>query len=302
MQLKKQQLIVTLLPVLLLTACSKMEFAPADGTLASQPADDDHNRQDTGQNPETPVVPPPVVPPPHEPVCRVDEVIVQKPTKVLFVIDQSGSNLNGPFGHPGEATDPLKSFRSGVMSQFYSAHGSKQHLSWGAVTFNGTAAQALIHSGNPQHGTFSNNPLDMGRALVNFQRTPDVGNTPYRAALSLVHRMIEDDIAMSLEPSHYLIAFITDGNPTDYCSGGVTEVLCPGRVLEAQIDADVKKIHDLAPRFVQFSSIYYGPPDRDAARRLARMAAVGAGEFVDTNTSLSLNLDDVLRIPQPVCE
>lgn len=303
MQPFKQRLIVILLPALLLTGCSQMEFAPVDDLASSAPTDDGQNRQETDQNPQDPPQPPPVVvPPPHDPVCRVDEVVVQKPTKVLFVIDQSGSNVNGPFGHPGEATDPLKSFRSGVISQFYAAHGAKSHLSWGTVTFNGTSAQALIHVGDAQQGMFSNNPLDMGRALATFQRTPDVGNTPYRAALALVRRMIEDDIAMSLEPSHYLIAFITDGNPTDYCAGGPLEVFCPGRVLETEIDADVKRIRDLAPRFVQFSSIYYGPPDREAARRLSRMAGIGGGEFVDTNTSLSLNLDDVLRIPQPICE
>jgi hypothetical protein len=239
---------------------------------------------------------------PGEVNCEPGKIEVVVPTKVVFVVDQSGSNLNGPYGFPGMATDPSKSFRYGVMSEFFQEHGGKQHLGWGFVTFNGTQAQGLINDGNDQTPRFTSQPEEMVEAFADFAGATDVGNTPYRAALTMVRGMIQRDLATALPNTQYLVAFITDGHPTDYCPGGVAETYCPGAVLESQLDADVQSLVGVASTRVKFSTIYYGLPDTEAAQRLARMASMGGGQFVDTNSASEIKMNDVLSVPRPICQ
>lgn len=234
--------------------------------------------------------------------CQPGQVVVVRPSKVVFVVDQSGSNINGPYGFPGMATDPDKSFRYGVMSEFFQEHGAKQHVSWGFVTFNASSAQGLIHSGNPQQPHFTNNPTSMIGAFADFATATDVGVTPYKAALDMVRGMIERDMQTALPGTQYLVAFITDGHPTDYCPGGPNEVECPGRILDDLLDADVRTLVNVANERIQFSTVYYGLPNTDAAQRLARMASMGGGQFVDTNTSSEIRLNDVLEVTRPICQ
>lgn len=227
------------------------------------------------------------------PTCQPGTTTTTKPTKFLFVVDQSGSNLTGPYEHPGVATDPQKVFRFGVINDFFMKQGNKAYVNWGFITFHTTTAQGLI--GSVDHPIFSDKKA-MAVALQTFLATPDAGDTPYKAALQMAHDMIQQDMASSVVPFQYWIAILTDGYPTDYCSDP-TQVSCPGGVLENQIDSDVQNIINLSPQSVQMSAVYYGLPDATAASRLQRMARVGGGQFVDTNVTKVITLDDVIKVP-----
>jgi hypothetical protein len=141
----------------------------------------------------------------------------------------------------------------------------------------------------------------MVAALAAFQASRDVGLTPYRKAIETVRDMIRSDLVNGDPDTHYLIAFLTDGFPTDYCEGGPGETLCPGRVREAELDSHLAEIRRLSPSTIQFSTVYYGIPDQEATARLSRMARLNGGEFVDTNLTTRVRIDDILKVPQNVC-
>ncbi len=230
--------------------------------------------------------------------CETNLVDKPLPTNILFMVDQSGSNLNGPFEKPGMGTDPKKLLRFGIMNSFIAQHGSKKHLNWNIISFAGDKAKSLV---SDISNSFTNTLSFIIRALDLFMSSKDVGNTPYKAALLEAKRLIEKDKKDSEEMTT-LIAFITDGYPTDYCPGGTGELFCPGKVLENQIDTDVRAILDASAGKVQFSTVYYGPRDLEASQRLARMAQVGGGQFIDLNDSSDIDLNDVIQVPEKVCQ
>jgi hypothetical protein len=214
------------------------------------------------------------------------------PVKFLFIVDESGSNVSGPYEHPNEPTDPQKTFRYGVINDFFQKHGSQQNISWGFIGFNDTSAHAFINSGDDQHPIFSNASA-MSSALQVFLNTPDSGSTPYRAALQMAHDLIQQDLASSAIAFQYRIAFLTDGYPTDYCSDQSKSCNVPiGKIV-----ADVQNVISLSQKSIQLSTVYYGLPDPDAAARLQAMAQTGGGQFVDTNVTKVINLDDVINVP-----
>lgn len=225
-------------------------------------------------------------------ICQPGQVTVTKPTKFILVVDQSGSNVNGPYEHPGQATDPAKVLRYGAIAEFFLLHGSKSHVSWSFVTFNGTIAHALTNSGSDQSPVFTNF-TGMSAALEEFHNKQDVGPTPYLPALQMVRNLIAQDLQVGGgSESQYRIAFLTDGYPTD---------LPVGQALENAIDVGVSSIVSLAPSAIQFSTVYYGLPDATASPRLQRMATLGQGEFLDVSSTRSLHLGDLIEVPKPSC-
>jgi hypothetical protein len=245
------------------------------------------------------IVPPQqqVVPNP-EPQCQVNMIDKPKPTNILFIVDQSGSNVTGQYDNHGNGTDPKKTFRFGIMNRFLSEHGSKSHLSWNLVSFADKAAKSLVKdSGKP----FTNGLAFIIQALDLFFKSKDGGYTPYRAALKMAQDLIAKNENIAKEQNTTLIAFITDGYPTDYCSGGSSVTNCPGQILENEIDRDVRSILSASAGEVKFSTIYYGPPDFPSSERLRRMAQVGGGQFLDLNESSNINLNDVIKVPEKTC-
>ncbi|MES3037576.1 MAG: vWA domain-containing protein [Bdellovibrionota bacterium] len=230
-------------------------------------------------------------------VCQPGQVKVTRPSRVLFIVDQSGSNLNGPFENPAKGTDPQKTFRTTVMNDFVSTNKDKAHVSWGLTVFNGSSAQSLV-SADSKEVPFSN-VADFGSALDLFKARKDSGDTPYKAALKKALQYVATDLISAPKNTAYLIAFITDGFPTDYCPGFSNN--CPGQVEEHLIDADVRKISKLNKN-VKFSTVYYGEPNGEATARLQRMADAGNGQFVDSNVSSKIDLNDIIEIEQEVCQ
>jgi hypothetical protein len=265
----KNALKIWLLPALLVvgTGCGqKIKFAGGESPLSQSSAD---------------------------PICRSDEVTVAKPTKFILVVDQSGSNVNGPYEHPGLASDPQKALRYGAISEFHALHGAKAHMEWSFIAFQGVTAHALTNNGDLQTPVFVNGG-GMATALEAFRTSTDEGNTPYLAALQMVRNLIANDLGgNNPADTQYRIVFLTDGYPTESVTG---------QQLEDAIDQAVKDIVDLAPAAIQLSTIYYGLPDPTASTRLARMASQGQGEFLDSVNSNGLHLGDVIQVPKTTCE
>ncbi|MGE0634340.1 MAG: hypothetical protein AB7O96_18135 [Pseudobdellovibrionaceae bacterium] len=237
--------------------------------------------------------------------CEPGQVEVVVPTKILFVVDQSGSNATGT-GSNTPPTDLEKAFRLKVIQDFHTQHAGKDHLSWGFITFNSysgvSTINALINTGDSITPSFSRDPASVTTALESFKGIADTGRTPYKAALQSVETLIAADMAASTVESEYLIAFITDGVPSDYCPNSPSQWLCPGSIQDPALDADIQRLVDLAPSRIQFGTVYYGPADTGASGRLARMAQMGGGQFVDANTTSSIQLNDVITVPKPICQ
>lgn len=224
--------------------------------------------------------------------CVPGTTAVTKPTKFLFLVDQSGSNLNGPFEHPGMATDAAKSFRYGAINEFFGKYSNNQTMKWGFVSFQGSLAVSRIGGG------FSDKTA-MSSALSAFLSSTDVDATPYRAALRAARDMIQADIIASGSVQYlYRIAFLTDGYPTDYCNDPMN-TYCPSEVNDSAVVADINALTALSPD-IQLSTVYYGLPDLSATARLANMASVGKGQFVDASVLRDIHLDNVIEVPK-VC-
>ena len=231
------------------------------------------------------------------PTCEINMIDKPKPTNILFIVDQSGSNLIGN-NSSKVGTDPKKTFRFGIINRFLAQHGNKSHLSWNLITFAKDNSKSLVKdSGKP----FTNGLAFILQALDLFFKSKDEGNTPYRAALATAQSLIAKNESMAKEQNTTLIAFITDGHPTDYCPGGSSSSNCPGKVLEAEIDRDVNAIIHASKGDVKFSTIYYGPPDLESTSRLERMAEIGNGQYVDLNSGSNIDLNDVIQVPEKTC-
>ena len=268
--ISKFKIVLTVMAVVFLSACQKSTFT-GDPSLNEQIA--------------------------KEPTCEINMIDKPKPTNILFIVDQSGSNMIGN-GGSGTGTDPKKTFRFGILNRFLSEHGGKNHLSWNLVSFADKSAKSLVKdSGKP----FTNGLAFIIQALDLFFRAEDKGNTPYRAALTMAKNLISKNESTAKEQNTTLIAFITDGYPTDYCSGGSSVTSCPGKVLENDIDRDVASIVEASSGEVKFSTIYYGPPDLSSTSRLQRMARVGNGQYLDLNESSNIDLNDVIQVPEKNC-
>lgn len=276
--------VVSLLLAFSSLRCSDVQFQPGETVSA--------------QTTPTPDV---VVPPDDVIVCETGRELVAVPTKIILLLDQSGSNVNGPYGFPGQATDPQKSFRLRVVEDFFESHYEKSHVNWALITFQEEAATARSRSSVSQEAAFADSADSFRLAIDEFRGSADRGPTPYQAALRAAEQLIAQDIATSSEETQYKIAFITDGFPTDYCPGGATEVECPGMIRDDLLDQDLSRLVSVASSRIEFSAIYYGLVDPEASERLARMAGLGSGQFVDANLNQNIQLNDLIQVDRRIC-
>jgi len=276
--------VVAIGAVMLIGCDQKTTFSGTPQSLSSVQTDP----ADPGAPAPAPVDPPP----PRPPICEVGERPVAKPTKVIFVVDQSDSNVTGPAEHDGHATDKHKGLRYAAMSELLSQHGGKNHLEWSLITFQMYSATAITNvDGDTAKPKFVSGDK-MGKALSEFMSIPDGGATPYLEAIKMVHTLIRKDLKAGGEPSAYRVAFLTDGYPTD--SSDVTR-------LNRKIFEALDGLMALAPDAIQFNTVYYGFPDEAASDRLKKMAKIGNGGFVDASNSQDIHLNDVIKVPTTNC-
>jgi len=247
------------------------------------------------------------VPPPASGGCKLENV--NRPVKVMFVVDTSGSNVS-PTMDDGTvactlttgcapATDPMKTFRSGSITTFFNEYQAKTNFSWGFEVFQGETAQSYITSGS--NASFGNG-TSMQSAITDFNAESDADATPYLAALDNVQAAISTDPDLnSATPALplYFIVFMSDGYPTDALSSDD-----PVTVDINALDSAISSIVALAPGRVTLSSVYYGTiNDPNAAATLENMASIGKGQFVnvDTGSTSSIVIDDLITVPVGDC-
>lgn len=207
-------------------------------------------------------------------ICAIAPSTFDNYTKVLFVVDKSGSNAT---------TDP-NSYRVSTITGFFQKYATNTMVKWGVVVFNGTDSQAYINNGSPQQPTFSSDVTEVQAAVTRIGTEGDNGATPCRSALSMARAAITYDMTVKPnEISSYVIVFLSDGTPTDYGTPTIDD---------SAIDTDVQNLKTAGR--VSLSTVYYGPVDAAASGRLYRMAALGGGKFLDTNIDGKIPIDSLI--------
>ena len=226
-------------------------------------------------------------------------------TKIIFVVDTSGSNVV-PTMQQGTVqcdptqnactppTDPTKSFRGGAIQNFFTKYQAKTNFQWGFLTFAGTQAKSLIGAGAAPYITGSIPSFQT--AIQSFLATTDFNATPYKAALQLTQQAIQSDpdLNTSLNPQYFVI-LLTDGFPTDYTTNGVFN--------SSALHSDLSSLLAVAPGRVKLSAVNYGQvDDPNAVALLQSMAQLGAGQFARAaDTSTAIQIDDLIPGTQATC-
>lgn len=205
-------------------------------------------------------------------ICAIEPTTQASYTKILFIVDKSGSNVN-----PG--TDPTGMYRVGTISAFYDIHKLNQFTKWGLISFQGAGATAEIKDASGLVGGFSND-ISVITTAVQSLAANNSGGTPYQAAIGSASSTITNDVAQNPnERSKYVVVFISDGEPSPAVTDPVLEL-------------DVTNLIALGD--VTFHTVYYGPANAAASARLLRMANWGRGKFLDTNVSGRIPLDSLI--------
>lgn len=206
-------------------------------------------------------------------ICAGTPSTYENYTKVMFVVDKSGSN----------STTDTNKYRVNTISSFYQKHQENAFVQWGLVVFNGNTSEAYINSGSPQQPTFSADVGTVTTAITKIGTAADAGATPYKSALAMARSGINYDLTMNPgQASTYVVVFLSDGQPTDY--GAPAD--------ETAIMSDVDSLVKMGR--VTLSTVYYGPADAVASGRLSKMAQAGAGRFLDTNIDGRIPIDHLI--------
>lgn len=204
--------------------------------------------------------------------------------RILFVIDQSGSNKN---------TDPTKKWREQALRSILNKYKYNSKFAFGFITFSVESARSLVyHNDRP---AFTKSSQDIEDALGQFLDSTDEGGTPYKSALSLSKQMISyDKTANNGDAFKYSVVLISDGQPSDY-----------SRVSE--LTADAKAILAISADHIVLNSVFYydsnivGSNAGDFTKYLAEFANLGSGKFVVANTNQSLDMNNLISMTSLVC-
>lgn len=217
--------------------------------------------------------------------CQPQLNALTVPAKILFVVDESGSN----FGEGGEdPTDPKKIFRSTSMQKFFNDYRTNPQFSWGLIGFSESSARPIIAANKT--AVFSSDPVKVQAGLDAFATRKDGGYTPYKAALQAIQTLITKDLANDAS-AKYMIIFLSDGMPTDVKTVGE---------LKGAVEAAVGTSGRVA-----LTTVYYGNTSKEAANVMNSMAVWGKGQFIDTNIypqGRDLNLSQVVYVPGVTCQ
>lgn len=215
--------------------------------------------------------------------CHDELNKIKTPVKLMFVIDISGSNV-----HNG-ASDPNKEVRGDSIQEFFDQYKQHSNFSWGMSVFNYNSAHTLI--GNNAHPLFTNSTNTMQNAIDYFFTLDDEGGTPYRPAISMAKKAIQQDSTYTSD-TKYVVVFLSDGYPDPY-------------VNDSTLESDISGLINVYPNQITFNTIYYGDLDQGTAERLEMMAEVGNGQFLDTNenpTGKYFEISHIINVPGVKCE
>lgn len=207
--------------------------------------------------------------------CTPDPASQSTETRILFVIDKSGSN---------DTTDPAGERRYGAINNFFSKYDENDKIKWGLIEFQNDLASSAFE--NP----YFRAAAEFAPAISSSQAKDDSGSTPYRAAIAQISDAIQDELlgSSSSIKFNFEIVFLSDGMPTDYGQP----------VDEAKVVSDVQKLVELSVGNVHLSTVYYNlssTADSSSANRLNNMAVKGFGQYQDASAGQELNFDELIK-------
>jgi hypothetical protein len=222
------------------------------------------------------------VPPPKE---------IGKYSKILFIIDVSGSNVSGNNGDP---SDPQKARRLGAMETFFNLNRQDPFIEWGLSIFGGDVPGASRHLVQKQEPGFDKTrnfgkPEDFNQALNIFRNNADNNGTPYEAALNVAKNALETELDWAKfkneDISSFHFVFISDGRPAPF-----------GPDVDRSIYQLVQTMVKMSEGRLKLSTVYYNVtgPDPDAIYRLEEMARLGNGRFQDASRGEAINIQDLI--------
>ena len=221
--------------------------------------------------------------------CIGEPLEVKPVTKVLFIVDKSYSNqlVILPDGGTLPGTDVGGVLRGGNIDRLVQSHADESWFRYGLVAF--LDYEAISYVKDPQTGQngFSPEPQDMYNATQRLRNDPDSGETPFIEALQKGLEVIRNDQnAHRDERSNYVVLFLSDGIPT------------VGQSDEVIYDL-VRQYKAVGGNVVFNSSFYgfYGDYTQEAKDRLAQMAKVGGGKFLDFNQTKDWDFEEFFKDP-----
>jgi hypothetical protein len=220
--------------------------------------------------------------------CKPSNVKAGKIVKVLFVVDASGSNF-GEF--KTTPSDPDKHWRRETLRQFIAVHLNNKNFYYGLAMFKGTSARARILV-DDEPG-FTNDRAEVAEGFKSFLRTPDGGDTPYKAALKIAKETIAADLKKNArQKASYAVVIVSDGHATDYKNAH-------------DVIPDAATIKELAPSRITLNGLYYSAGNVDtssAPQFLKNISEIGEGAFIVANTHQHLNLDSAITVAPVSCQ
>jgi Mg-chelatase subunit ChlD len=256
-----------------LTACNN------NYKIATDSAGNSANSQSTSNNPSNPNDPP------------VSGCVVQNVSqnlRILFMVDDSGSTAT---------TDPNNANRVTTIDTFLNTYASKSNLTYSynyfgtnAASFNMASDTFVSSVPSSVFGTAD----DARAALTAFKNLKGTaGNTNYSSAFSRIQSIIQNDLASNSNES-YVVIFMSDGQPTDQGSSAVNQI--------NGITSLSSSLMGLAASGrITLSTVYFGPSDAQAQNNLQTMAALGGGQFINTNVTTQYSIDNLINVPVQAC-
>ncbi len=201
--------------------------------------------------------------------CIVDPVEIEGDTKVMFVVDVSGSNAS---------TDPYGLKRADNIDNFVDGLSQQEGYQYGIILFDDSPVALINEEGDSNRAIFTKDLNEVKSASDEIRQNPYRGNTNYKPALNMVKQAIEDDVLKyPNESSGYVIFFISDGEPQD-----------------GNTNSQVSSLINTKGRPIYLSSAYYGRGSEDAIQRLEDMASAGRGHFVNFEDDESWDFDQLI--------
>lgn len=204
--------------------------------------------------------------------------------RIMFMIDNSGSTTT---------TDPNLYYRVQTLQRFVQDYGSHTNLSYSFGYFNGTTARQYDGAVNK----FVANPVMpfgtssfLSSAVSAYENVQPNDTTPYSAAFNSLQSVVVADQATGVK-ENYVVVFMSDGQPTDISGNqinGITQMV-------QQLRTTVESNHT---SLLTVSAVYFGSAnDTTSINNLTAMAKEGQGQFIDTNKTLGLEINDVITVP-----
>ncbi|HVK60028.1 MAG TPA: vWA domain-containing protein [Bdellovibrionales bacterium] len=300
--------------------CAPVDFASQAEKASRTPAGDvagdpDIVDDDGGTGPPNVAVPqpppvtedellPPVVPP--GPTCSEELTQQTVLTKIFFVVDISGSNqphtLYPPglpqVDHPG--SDPARTWRLKVVKDMMDAYRNVSKVQFGISTFS-SSAWAYNFATRNLYDVFSRTPSEADSLYGRYYPFSDGGGTFYTEAFRLLNKVIKEDPDFAGGVSKYIVVFLSDGRPQDYN----INFSDPNSLNGSPLFDDVRSIVNIAPSRVTLNTVFYhhqNHPDPIASQLMKKMAEAGNGGYVDASSNRILKVDNLIKIPNVVCQ